>query len=970
MAKGTKPPVHGSSTKDKQKQQRANAARKERRHPIRTAFKVLGLGVGGIIVIGVGVGIGYAASMLKGLPTISASTFTNESEASTVYDVNGKVIGRYTTSGDRQPITSVNQVSPYLSNALIAAEDKTFRTNIGINPLAMCRAFVEDVIGHHIQSGASTITQETVKLAVFPEQQRTLKRKIQEIALALELNHMLTKDEILTDYMNWVYMGDMGDTPIYGVKTASQILFHKDPRDLNIPQAALLAGIINNPSYFSPYQYPSRAVDRQHYVLNQMLRNHFITQQQYESAMSYNVLKDIHKPTASSTTQYPFLMLDNITPTVCQDLVKEGLYSTAQQAYDALPTAGYKIYTSIDLNVQNHVDSVLADDQLFGNTDASWSDPQTGQHGVDIYNAGVTIINNQTGGIVAIGGGRDSAADYQKDQIDHSDIARQPGSSIKPLIDYGPAIDLHKETAATYLADIPTTYPGGPAGPWTPTDAEGYYSGLVSVRTALVKSINVPAIRTLDMLTPEVGTSYLAKMGIPVGATTLNGQPTLVQSDTEQLPTAIGGMAHGLTVQQVTSAYTTFANQGTWKQSFLVSKIADRNGNTLYQFHQQVNQVFSPQTAWIMTNILHGVLYQPGGTADAIGARFPGYYISGKTGTTDSQEDGWFVGYTQQYTAGLWMGYNHHQKISNSAYNLKFTLWSDIMQPLLQKEQPTKPWPEPSGIVQAAVCEDSGMLPTNLCKQDNAVYDEYFIQGTQPTQPDNMHVLVEYTIYNGKKYLATTMTPPNEIRTGIFIKPPYTLPPGVTTLDSGTYVPTQPDPRGGIVLKAPANGQSPTTVSPPANVKAVAAPDGTSVQLTWNAVQGASGYMVTRATSGSGPYVTVAGPVTQTSFTDSQLPANASTLYYEVYAVSSAGLSNPSAVVEVVLPNAGGSGGSGGTGPGNGSGPGAGAGSGSTNLPGVGNFTGAANKPDTDTGATGSSGGSAGSVGSGRPKKG
>lgn len=964
MGKRTKPPTSGKGGKQKPSRDRAKAARREGRHPVRTTFRVLGLGIAGLIVVCIGAGFGYAASMLKGLPSISASTFYNGSEASTVYDTNGKVIGRYTSSGDRQPITSVNQVSPYLANAFIAAEDKTFRTNIGINPLAMGRAFVDDLLHHHIQSGASTITQQTVKLALFPAQKRTAHRKVQEIVLAVKLTHILSKDEILTDYMNWVYMGEMGGTPIYGVKTASQILFHKDPRDLNIPESALLAGMVNNAYYLSPYQFPKASVDRQHYVLKQMLLNHFITQAQYQSAMSYDILKDIHKPQPASSVQYPFLMIDNITPTVCQDLVKEGLYANVQQAYDALPTAGYKIYTSIDLNVQNHVDKVLADDKLFGNSDQPYTDPVTKKKKYDIYNAGVTIINNQTGGILAIGGGRDSKTDLKKDQIDHSDIARQPGSSMKPLIDYGPAIDLHKDTAATAIPDIPTVYPGNP--PYAPVD-DTNWSGIVSLRKALVESINVPAVRTLDMLTPEVGTSYLAKMGIPVGATTRNGKPTLVKSDTEELSTAIGGMAHGLTVQQVTSAYTVFPNQGTWKQSFLVSKISDRNGNTLYQFHQKVNQVFSPQTAWIITNILHGVVYQPDGTAYAIGLHFPGYYISGKTGTTDQQADGWFTGFTQKYTAGIWMGYNHHQVIPTGAlYNLKFTLWSDIMQPLLEKDPPVKPFPEPSGIVQANVCLKSGLAPTNLCKQAGAEYKEYFIQGTEPTQPGNVWVQAEYTVVNGKKYLATTNTPPSDIKLGIFIKPPFTLAAGVTTKDMNEYVPTQPDPRGGTVLEG-GTGTRSTTLGTPQNVVATLSPDGSSVDLTWDPVQGATSYAISRATSPDGPYTTIGGPVGDTSFTDSQLPPDSSTLYYEVYAVSSQGMSDPSPAVAVDVTGQSGSPPSGGSGNTTGNHTGNITGGPTPPIPGVGNFTGGGSGNQTSTG--GNSTGTGNTTGSGKPPK-
>ncbi len=912
MQRRTKP-SRPAERSESSKLARSKQPQREGRHPVRTVLKWASLGVGGLVIVLVGAGAGYATAMLKGLPKISASTFSNLSQASVVYDIHGKVIGRYTSSGDRQPIASVDQVSPYLANAFIAAEDKTFRTNIGINPLAMARAFVEDVTSHHIQSGASTITQQTVKLAVFPAQQRDLKRKIQEIALALKLNHILTKNEILTDYMNWVYMGDMGGTPVYGVQSASQILFHTSPKNLNIAEASLMAGMVNNAYLFSPYVFPQNAIARQHYVLQQMLKNHFITPAQYQAAINYPVIKHIFPAQASANTNYPLLMVDEITPRVVQDLVKAGLYSNTQQAFDALPTAGYQIHTSLDLSVQNHVDSVLAQDQLFGNTNQLI--PGT-KNKYDLYNAGVTIINNQTGGIMAIGIGRDSPKDIQLDQIDHANIARQPGSSVKPLIDYGPAFDLHRETAGTWLPDIPVQYPGGPGQkPYAPKDDTLTWQGLVSVRTALVQSINVPAVETLDKITPEVGTSYFAREGIPVGATTISGQPTLVKADTEQLATAIGGMTHGLTVEQMTSAYTTFPNQGTWRQSYVISSIDDRTGNRVYQVHQQVNQVFSPQTAWVMTNILHDVIYRSDGTAATtsgsdISTTFPGQFISGKTGTTDTQGDGWFIGYTQKYTAGIWMGYNNHERIPTAYYPLKFTLWSDIMKPLLTKNPANKPWPKPPGIVTAAVCADSGQMPSTLCKQDGAVYNEYFIQGTEPSTLDSAHVLVDYTVYQGKRYLATTATPASQVRTGIFINPPFKLPLSAPTTMDSQFVPTQPDPRGGTVLLAPTGGQLPSAINPPSNVNAVLATDGSSVAVTWNRVPGATGYLVSRSTSPSGPFVTIGGPMTQTTFTDSSLPPNSTDLYYQVYATSSQGMSDPSAeiTVHVAAPTTGGSG--------------------------------------------------------------
>jgi penicillin-binding protein/penicillin-binding protein 1A len=881
---------------------RAQSAKAERRRrPVLTTFKILGFTVGSLVVLGVAGGVGYAASMLKGLPKVSAATFSNNRAPSVVYDKTGKVIGRIQGDGDRQPISSIQQVSPKLKNAFIAAEDKTFYANIGINPLAMGRAAIQDVLGHRIESGASTITQQTVKLAVFPEQQRTLRRKIQEIALALEVTHQLTKNEILTDYMNWVDMGNLGSTPVYGVKRASEILFGKDPKNLTLAESAFVAAIPNNPSYFSPYQYPKHTIARQHYILQQMLDDNMITQAEYNQAIHFNILKDLHAAPKSGLPSYPYLMLDEIEPRVCQELVNEKLYDNVADAKRALSSAGLSIYTTIDLSKQKDITKVLADPSLFEGTNKTYQPPK-GKAVTDYYQAGVTLVDNKTGGILAVGGGRD----FTKDNYDHADYARQPGSSIKPLLDYGPAIDTKILTASSLLYDAPTQFSES-SGNWDPKDDEDDFAGLMTARVALYESRNVPAIDVLETLTPQTGFQYLNKMGMGPTDKTLTGDPTIVADDENHLSSAIGGLDNGVTVEQMTSAYSTFANQGVWRQGYMIQKIKDNTGHTIYTAHPKTAQVYSPATAYIITNMLHDVLYTPGGTATSVGAQFPGQYISGKTGTTDSLEDGWFVGYTKDYTLGVWMGYNHHEPIYNiNQYNEKFTVWSDIMKPILQQKPATTPWPKPANVVAEDVSSSSGMLPTAASKADGSVYTEYYIDGTQPTQTDDIHVEAKYVVIDGKKYLATTNTPPADVKTGTFIKIPSDIPdmahkiPGGYNADTPYLLPTQADPRGGQILddgSTPGNG---STLPAPTGLNGHVA--GNQVVLNWQAVTGANTYEVYRSTSQNGQYQDL-GKVTGNSFTDSQLPTNANAVYYEVYAISSSAMSDASAPYGIQLPS-------------------------------------------------------------------
>lgn len=858
--------------------------------------------MGSLVVLGLAAGTGYVSALLKGLPKVSAATFVNNSAPSVVYDRNGRVIGQFSGDGDRQPISGLSQVSPDLVNAFIAAEDKTFFTNIGINPLSMARAMVQDLLGHSIESGASTITQETVKLAVFPEQQRTMQRKIQEIALAIEVNHQLTKDEIMTDYMNWIYMGRMGTETVYGVKRASEILFGKDPKNLNLAEATFLAALPNNPSYFSPYEYPKHTLSRQHYILNQMLADKFITQAQYNEAYHYDILKEIHKAPENGLPAHPYLMLDEIKPRVIKALVNAGVYDNANDAESALPVAGLRIYTTIDLSKQEDVEKVLSNQSLFAGTNKTIT--VNGKTIQDEYQAGFTLIDNQTGGILAVGGGRN----FLEDEIDHADIPRQPGSSIKPLLDYGPAIDQGKLTAGSILYDALTLFPSTSGADYEPHDDEPDFGGLMTADEALYESRNVPAIDILDEITPQVGFGYLAKMGLGTDAKTLNGQPTIVADDENHLASAIGGLDNGVTVEQMTSAYTTFANQGVWHQSYMISRIEDQTGRPIYQASPKTEQVFTPSTAYIITSMLHNVLYHSGGTATMVGANFPGQYISGKTGTTDSLTDGWFMGYTQQYTAGIWMGYNYREPIDAANYNLKFTLWSDIMEPILAESPATTPWPKPSDVVTANVSSLSGLLPTSLSTVHGSIVTEPYVQGTQPTTYDDVDVEAKYVVIDGKKYLATTKTPAWQVHTGVFIKLPtdripdwdHKIPGGIT--DQSQYlVPTQPDPRGGQVLDAGSvpDASNPAEINPPTGLSATF--DGTEVDLTWQPVDEAVQYNVYRSTSPDGPF-TKLGSVQTPSYTDTNLPADGGTLYYEVFAESNTALSTASQVVEVQLP--------------------------------------------------------------------
>jgi membrane peptidoglycan carboxypeptidase len=849
-----------------------------------------------LLVLGGGAAAGYIAKIIRSTPPFDIQNFTDLSASSIMYDRNGNVIGTLNQEGNRELIKSVNDVSPYLKNAFIAAEDKDFYHHIGINPLALGRAVFQDVIGHKIMSGASTITQQTVKLVMFPLQQQTLQRKIQEMVLALKLERQMTKDEILTTYMNWIYFGQ-SDTlaNLYGVKSASQAVFGITPDKLNLAQAAFLAAIPNNPSYYTPFLYPDHTIERQHYILNQMLADGMITKADYDEAIQFDVKKSMKHSNPIVGMKYPFVYEHVVADAVDILKDKENL-DTRDQARQLLDIGGFKIYTTIDSKLQDDVDEVFNNDKnFFKPIRYSYKDANGQTQTLDnaLEQAGATLIDNKTGEILAMGGGRD----FNHNQNDHTVLPRQPGSSIKPLGDYGPAINEKLIAPGSVIDDVPMQWsdPNAPNGKYFPMNWDKKFHGLLTAREELVQSYNIPAIKVLQKLTPQVGMGYLEKMGIT----------TLTKSDKENLSSAIGGLTNGLTVQEETGAYTTFPNQGTWRKPYMISKIVDKSGNTIYQYTPVTHNVFSPQAAWLTTSMMQDVVKR--GTAATVGSHFPGKPIAGKTGTTDDDKDAWFVGFTPKFTLGIWVGYDIPYTLTNPAIGMSEghrpqILWNAIMDRVFAKYPDQGSFDRPDGLVQVQISNKSGLLPTELCKQTKSITTDWFIKGTEPTKPDDVLVKAKYVVINGVNYLATDQTPSNEIREGIFIKrkEPYVLPdnnPAYKPMDSIPELPTSPDPRGGTLLAADSKV--------PFGLQAVKV-TGDSVTLSWNAVDGASGYILMRSQSPTGPFQMIGtNGMKATSYTDTGLTAG-QTYYYQVSSVDASGVSSdPSKSLKVTVGSSG-----------------------------------------------------------------
>lgn len=834
-------------------------------------------------IIGGGAVAGYVVTVAQRAPELDLNAITNMAATTKVYDADKQFMFALQGDGNRDLIKSVDDVSPFVVNAFISAEDKNFRSHFGINPYAMARAIAQNAIGHSIKSGASTITQQTIKNAMFPEQDRTWERKIQEAYLAIQLEKKLTKDEIMVTYLNWIYFGKSGNENLYGIERASKAIFNKSAKDLNLAESTVLVSLPNNPSLYNVYENLDNVLDRQEYILREMIDNGYITEAQYEEAKKYDIAADIQTVQSKKEVQAgDFAHLNaEIENRAAEEMLKTGKYETLDQARQALFRGGYQIYTTIDRNLQNTVDNVLNNDEFYPNNityDVTDNKGKTTHVENAMEQSGAALIDNKTGRVLALGGGRN----YEQDQINHATRPRQPGSTMKPIAVYGPAIDLKKIGSGTAVDDVPMVWPDQNAdnGKYFPMNWDRKFHGLMTVRKALEQSYNIPALKVFHDITPKVGLDYVRKMGVT----------TLEPSD-ENLAAGIGGLSHGLTVLEATSAYTTFPNAGVWRDAFMIDEIQDREGNTVYKHESKTDQVFNPNTAYIMNDMLKDVVRT--GTASEVGRKFPSYAIAGKTGTTNDDKDAWFIGYTPDITLGIWVGYNIPHNLLTGEGNRPKKLWNEIMAQVLpeQKDRTQNFFQNPGNVRQVSICTYSGKLPTELCQQQKAVSTEMFLAGTEPREQDDVLVKAKYYQIGDKKYLATDATPSYMVKEGIFIKRnKYELPD-----NNKAYLPLDWE------MELPAgddkDGVSVQSNKTPNGLK-VSASTATSVSLTWNEVSGAKSYLVLRADSEAGPFQ-ILQEVKSPSYTDATVQAG-KPYFYQVVALDSDGVhSAPSSTVSV-----------------------------------------------------------------------
>jgi len=608
---------------------------------------------------------------------------------------------------------SYDDIPKDLINATIAIEDKRFETHHGVDWLRTGKAVLLMFTGGSIQGG-STITQQLIK-NMTENDDVTVKRKITEIFQALELEKNYTKDVILEWYLNKIYLGQ----GCYGVYTASYAYFGKNIQELSLAECASLIGITNNPSLYDPYRHGydedgnvdpdwgrKNNANRALNVLYQMLDQEKITQEEYDEAEA-QVKAGLNFTNVSAgeeenqtTTGDPYTWYEDLViRQVIKDLV--GLGYDSKTASDMVYLGGLSIETCIDPDIQAVVDQVYGD---VSNLDLVSSSGQQLQSGM--------VIVDPNGDVVAVSGGmgeKEGSLSWSR----ASNTKRPPGSSFKPLSVYAPAIEAGLITPSTVFDDAPYRLEGDNA--W-PVNADYTYRGRMSVLEALQRSSNPVAVRVLSMLSPQESFNFLTgKLGFEDDLVYSSERYGQVFSDIDLAPLAMGGLTDGVSVLNMAAAYSIFPRDGVYLEPRVYTVVRNSSGKVILDnASDRVGvPVLSEKTTWYMNYLLKNVVARGTGTA----ARFDGMTIAGKTGTTTSQKDLWFVGYTPYYTAAVWVGYDQQERIAING-SQAMSLWKKVMEPI-HAELENKDFSTPDGLVQVGkICASSGMLQTDYCLMD------------------------------------------------------------------------------------------------------------------------------------------------------------------------------------------------------------------------------------------------------------
>ncbi len=808
----------------------------------------------GIVVWGIAAALGMYNGILASTPPITTAQLASTEEATFVYDIEGNKIDELVAANSNRILVSMDQIPKHMADAVVAIEDERFYEHNGVDFMGILRAGYQflKTMGDE-QQGASTITQQLLKNRIFTDWMeedgniiKSVKRKLQEQYLAIELSKVMSKEEILESYMNTINLGQN----TLGVEAAAQRYFGKSVSTLTISESATIAVITQNPSRYNPISHPDDNARRRKDCLDKMLELEFITQAEYDEALADNVYERIERHNVdfleNNTSSSYFV--DALTYDVREDLLATGLY-TESQVDQLLYSGGLRIMSTMDPKIQSIVDYEVNNPENYPdyvqyeldcaltitskdgvtqnyskemmtlyfknngepNFDLLFDSPEEAQAKFEEYKTAllqegdeyverirttvqpqvsVYIMDQKTGYVAAMSGGRgpkEGRLTFNRATGSY----RQPGSTFKVLAAYAPALDSAGLTLANVYNDAPFFYDDGKAvSNWYD---ETKYKGLCSIRYGIEQSLNIVAVKTLTQITPRLGFDYAENFGFKqlANGKEVNGQ---LFYDAQQ-PLALGGITTGVSNEELTAAYASIANGGIYTKPRLYKTVETSDGRILLDNRTpKTKQVIKETTAFLLTDAMRDVVTKGTGTR----VRFSNTMaIAGKTGTTSSNVDVWFAGYTPYYTCSTWAGYdNNHKMISsgiNQETNIAKNIWRNVMKSV-HENLPDQDFEIPTGIVEAEICKLSGKLPNPDTCDPACIVTEYFEEDTIPMELCDVHYYGQICAYDN---LIATAECPFQY-TGSWLMTPVEH----ESLHKGSEIPIE-QPDGTIVYQMP-----------------------------------------------------------------------------------------------------------------------------------------------------------------------
>ena len=782
-------------------------------------------------IIGCGVVAGVVFSVAKDTPDLNSIDLDSYSVTTSILDKDGNSMGNLHAGENRVPV-DFDEISPNAVNALVAIEDQRFYTHNGVDPIRIGGAMIANIKAGGIVQGGSTITQQLTGLVFLDRTEKSYTRKLKEAILSMEVEKEYSKDEIITHYLNRAYFGGGA----YGIEAAAEYFFAKHASELTVPEAAMLAGCIQNPSKWSPIGFPENALKRRNLVLDQMAECEFITKEEAEQYKATEIqLSEVRVTAKENNGATPYQSFIN-------HVIEEALVALELEDNDkALYTGGYIIHTTMDPAVQRRMEEVFNNDANFPNASIQ---------------AAMVVTDPETGEVRGIMGGRHQEAARELNRATQS--FRQPGSSFKPIAVYAPAFEAGYGPG-TVVDDYPKDYSGHVF-----QNSNRTYSGLTTIRKGIVSSLNVVAVKTMEMTGIDECYKFAKKLGF-----------SKMTDNDRNLSTALGGLTTGVSPLELAGAYGTFANNGVYIEPYAITKITDQNGKVLWEHDTKKEPVMSEQSAYLLTSCLTDAATSGTGSR----AKVNGHQTAGKTGTTSDNKDAWFAGYTKHYVGVVWIGYDTPKKLGNNAFGgtLSAPIFSKVMNTIHQG-LPAENFKAPSGITTVTIDTKSGMLASELTPAEY-VKNEMFNVKHVPKSYSDVWQPVDVCPVSGQK-LSAGCPLPAESKVALVRKTPWVPVNGLVPADAALELTTECETHSG--------GAAAASITLSGNGRYSADGNLQGVELQWTPAQGEQVvYMIHRATSADFSDGDLVDASERTSYVDGS-PVSGVTNYYRIVAIDEA----------------------------------------------------------------------------------